>query len=603
MKFRQMINLRRITFQDILLAAAFFLGIVLRFANLGTAPLSDSEANLALQALQFSKGIPIESISPQPAYIVLTGTLFSFFGSSNFLARFWSAMAGSLLVLLPFIVWSCPDRRRFANLPTLVILAFGLAGASGLVASSRFAGSPMMALSFLILAAALFYTDRPIVAGFAGGLALLSGPDVVTGGLILIVTGLVVFLFNRRRTQPADSDSLDGEQETSPHSRNFFVKLLASTTLTVLIIGTAFFRFPAGLAALVDTLPAYLSGWITPSGIPISRMLVALVVYQPVAVLFGLVGIVRGLFLKSDPAESEFARLTVVWILISQLLTLVYPGRQIADLVWVIIPFWLIAAWEISHYIPQGKIQTISIIQALLLILLMGLFWYNLVSMNRFQDIEYDRLARYVVMVGILALGALITVLIQLGWSWEAARLGLAWGVIGGLVLYSISMLWGAAYLRQNQPEVLWAPTPAAGQAKLILSTLHDLSYWNTGRADSIDIISEISDPSMRWLLRNYSNARYTDRFNQTELASILITRQEQAAPALTASYRGQDFTWTISPNWSGAIPSDYIGWLTFRNAPTAQQNIILWARSDLFPGGTLTQSSNPPAGEPSTQP
>jgi len=596
-------NLRRITFQHILITIAFLLGLVLRLVNLGTAPLSDSEANLALQALQFSKGIPIASISPQPAYIVLTGTLFALFGSSNFLARFWPAIAGSLLVLFSLIVVLQSDRRRIVNLPTALILAFGLAAASGLVASSRFAGSPIMALSFLILAAALFYTNQPILAGFVGGLALLSGPAVITGSLILIVTGLIVLLLDRIRASQADSDSSTAAPEPSRYNRTFFVQLLVTLALTVLLVGTALFRFPEGLAAWVDTIPAYLAGWTTPSAIPVSRMLVALVLYQPIAVLFGLVGIVRGLFLKDNPSDSKFARLSVVWIFISLLLTLSYPGRQTADLVWVIVPFWLIAAWEISHYVPQGKIQTISIIQALLLILLMGLFWYSLVSINRLQSPDYDRLARYVVMVGILALGALITVLIQLGWSWEAARLGLAWGVMGGLILYSISMLWGAAYLRQNQPEVLWAPAPATGQANLILSTLHDLSYWNTGRAESIDIISEVSNPAMRWLLRNYSNAHYTDRFSPTELPSILITPQEQAAPALTASYRGQDFTWTISPNWSGALPSDYIGWLTFRTAPITQQNIILWARSDLFPGGAISQSSNTAPGEPPTQP
>ena len=99
-------NLQKITFEHSLFAAALLLGVAIRFVNLGTAPLTDSEANLALQALALAKGnsIAAQALSPEPGYIVLTSWLFSMFGSSNFLARFWPAVAGSLLVLLPWII-------------------------------------------------------------------------------------------------------------------------------------------------------------------------------------------------------------------------------------------------------------------------------------------------------------------------------------------------------------------------------------------------------------------------------------------------------------------------------------------------------------------
>ncbi len=99
-------NLQKITFEHSLFAAALLLGVAIRFVNLGTAPLTDSEANLALQALALAKGnsIAAQALSPEPGYIVLTSWLFSMFGSSNFLARFWPALAGSLLVLLPWII-------------------------------------------------------------------------------------------------------------------------------------------------------------------------------------------------------------------------------------------------------------------------------------------------------------------------------------------------------------------------------------------------------------------------------------------------------------------------------------------------------------------
>ncbi len=604
-------NLRRITFEHLLFTAAFVLALALRFANLGAAPLSDSEALAALQALAFAQGGSVAAGSnaasmlavPQPAYVALTGVLFAFFGSSNFLARFWPALSGAMLALLPVLLLqlkirfepglSAPSRPTVTWRSVAIVLAFGLAISPGLVAVSRLAGGPMMAVSFTLLAIGLGYTRRYLLAGFFGGLALLSGPAVISGILILGLTWTVAGLLNRTRKQ--DESTQDGE--TLPGKREVLA-LFGSMALTILIVGTFFFRYPQGLASWVETVPYYLRGWTSPSGVPVLRMLAALLVYEPIAVIFGLVGVVRGLLPSDQPRDRKIVYLCLAWIVIGLLATLAYPARQVADLAWVIMPFWMLAAWQISEScsVSSGEpIKPISILQAIVLVALMGLLWYSVASISRIQSGDTERLARLVVIVGILALGALITVLIQLGWSWETARLGLTWGILGGLFLFSISMLWGVAYLRPNQPQELWTPTPGVGQIGLFTQTLQDLSSRNTGRTDSIDIVSEVDVPSMRWVLRNFPNVRTIDPQDlnapsvSSVLPSILITRQTQEEPSLTASYRGQDFTWWIHPGWSGALPANLAGWLAFRDASIQPESIILWARSDRFPGGTLS--------------
>jgi hypothetical protein len=202
--------------------------------------------------------------------------------------------------------------------------------------------------------------------------------------------------------------------------------------------------------------------------------------------------------------------------------------------------------------------------------------------------------------LGILALGGLTTVLIWLGWSWSIARTGLVWGLTIGLALHSISMLWGATFLRTNQPQELWGSIPATAETALFEQTVRELSWRNTGRPESIDIFSTVDYPSMRWILRNFTQVRFVDSLAQgtqpgtspalmgDQLPSILITHQDQETPALAATYRGQDFAWRRSPGWSGVLPQDFSSWLTFRRAPILQEDIILWARTDLFPGGVL---------------
>ena len=108
-------NLRRISIEQILILAALLLGAILRFVNLGQAPLSDAEATWALQVIQPELSIANLSImetGDPPAstfYTVLTGWAFSLFGSSNFLARFWPAISGVLLILFPALI-SRPNR-------------------------------------------------------------------------------------------------------------------------------------------------------------------------------------------------------------------------------------------------------------------------------------------------------------------------------------------------------------------------------------------------------------------------------------------------------------------------------------------------------------
>ena len=153
---------------------ALFFAFGLRFLHLGALPLSDFEADWALQAMQITQGLK-PAIGPNPAYVHLTALLFYIFGATNFLARFWPALAGSALVLA---TWSL--RSRLGRLPAL-ILAFGLAIDPGLVAMSHLAGGPMLSIVFLVLSALMWMDNHRAVAGLFAGLALLSGPSVWFG--------------------------------------------------------------------------------------------------------------------------------------------------------------------------------------------------------------------------------------------------------------------------------------------------------------------------------------------------------------------------------------------------------------------------------------
>src|SRR5512141_206862 len=93
-------NSTRLKNEGWLYGLAFLIGIGFRLIALGATPLRDSEATLAMQALNVARGTgPL--LGPQPAYILLTSILFAVIESTNFMARFLPALVGSMLVFAP----------------------------------------------------------------------------------------------------------------------------------------------------------------------------------------------------------------------------------------------------------------------------------------------------------------------------------------------------------------------------------------------------------------------------------------------------------------------------------------------------------------------
>ncbi|MBU0510199.1 MAG: hypothetical protein KJ638_00665, partial [Chloroflexi bacterium] len=307
---------KRITPEHLLYFLAFTLALSLRLLNLGQAPLSDFEAGWALQAWEAARG-GFAAFGPNPGYMMLTSAAFMLLDIGNAVARFWPAMAGSLLVLAPFAF------RRLLGRKAALILAFGLAFDPGMVALSHLAGGPMLAIVCGVFALTFVYARQPILAGICGGLALLSGPSVLTG-----LAGFAVAWGVGRWAR--FSPGRDGSEETEspsppPHpTPNSLRTGLIFGAATIILAGSLFFHFPTGLGAWAATLPAYLEGWAVPSGIPATRLFAAIVFYQPWALIFGITAAVRG-WVRSD----KLARWLSLWVLAALAAAIFYPGRQV----------------------------------------------------------------------------------------------------------------------------------------------------------------------------------------------------------------------------------------------------------------------------------
>jgi hypothetical protein len=192
----------------------------------------------------------------------------------------------------------------------------------------------------------------------------------------------------------------------------------------------------------------------------------------------------------------------------------------------------------------------------------------------------------WAIIVGAFLLGFIAVLLAAVGWSVSAARLGVVWALCFVLGLQIISNTWGMSIVRQNGTQELWSLPPTTGQADQLLVTLTDLSTWNTGLRDQLEIVVLVDSPALRWALRNFPNTQFDTILSSTVSPPVVITLKGAEEPRLTEQYRGQDFVWRLYPGWQGVVPANFINWLAFRQAPLGQDQIILWARSDIFPGG-----------------
>lgn len=574
----------RIKNEGWLYGLAVLVALALRMIQLGASPLTDPEAALALQAFSLARG-EATILAPQPAYILFTSVLFTIIESTNFLARFLPALAGSALVFLPYFF------RDKLKPPAALILAFFLAFDPGLVALSRQATGAMLAVTFLFLTWGLWKSGRRIPAGISAGLALLSGPSIWAG---LLTIGLTLLFFRGMNSKPA-SDTVENQKSdtgtlqspvSDPRPLITNNQFLTSFLITLLLGGTLFFIVPNGLSAWLASIPAYFSGWVTPTETAPDRILLTFLVYEPLGLFLAGLAILRGIRTKS----RRIPRLTL-WVGVSLLLAIFY--RQPSELVWVIPPLLILAALELSHALNVNLDERREAgLTALAAAILLVFVWFNIagIALNPYSQpattvplLGELQNPRAMVLIGSLGLIVVFILLVAFGWSARIARIGVTWSFTLFLGLYSLGAAWGASGLRNPGGVELWITDPKPLQADLLIASVDDISEFSLGHTLSQPVsIYGIESPALEWLLRDH-NVEVISALDPQFAPPLLITPVMEN-PGLPSAYRGQDFTWRQRPQWEIVQGGDWLKWIVFRQLTLENETILLWARDDLFP-------------------
>jgi hypothetical protein len=563
-------NKRSSTQHVVIIIGVFIIALAFRLIRLGALSLNDLEAQLALQALAVARGEQT-LFAGVHAYVGLTSLPLFLFSASNFMARFWPAVIGAAIVFIPLMF------SKYIGRWPAIMAAVVLAISPEMVGLARTIGSPMMALVFTLLAAGFWLGGKPILAGISLGLGLMGGPSFWVG-VVIISLSLVL------------SDGLFGildifQQGSGDESPPLmWARFGISLALTLVVVGSGFFMAPSGLSGTFSGLVAFIIGFGKTGVVPLGWIPFMLLVYGTGAVVFGLWGGIRGILIK-----SKLDMFLIMWAGLGLVFIILYPGAGAAEVIWVTFPLWMLSARVVlfAWRKPESSKLVVAITTVLVVVIaaFMALAMRTLVTpiLSQSQQLNY-----LIALVGGAVLKVAIILLVNYGWSEDIARSGLLLGL--GLVLFAgmISVSVNSTGIGLGTPFELWYPDEAVLLPEWTQVTIDRTLAWNARGAKSVDIlVSELDTPGLRWVMRSYDRVVF-EAFVPPQSQPGMIITPVGTIPEISQSYQGQSLVWMRSVPWRELTPSQYLTWLVSRDVPTIPQELILWVRTDLMPGGQI---------------
>lgn len=267
----------------------------IRLVRLDDWALNPAEATRAYDSWVLFQGRPLvtgESIPNTGALpLLLQSAAFFLFGTSDVVARMVPALAGIGLVLLPLALRRWVGDRAALGIAALVAFSPTMDYASRVV-------SPEITVALLALAALAFLvrlgeagvtSNAPrglaIALGVVTGAAYASGPSAITVELTMVVGIAVATLVAPDGTIARGLRGL--------RSRHALPGFVLAMLVTALLAFTRFLSFPAGIGGAGATLAPWWQLLTESGGQPVQLFLITLLIYEPIAVVFGVVALGR----------------------------------------------------------------------------------------------------------------------------------------------------------------------------------------------------------------------------------------------------------------------------------------------------------------------
>lgn len=552
---------------SLILVIAILLAAAIRFMNLGSTNLNDHEATLALQSLSSAKGQD-GMIGGQPGYIGLTSLLFMVFEGSDFFARFWPALFGVTLVIVPGLF-----RKQLGDLASL-LLAYIIVFEPGLVALSRSADGTMITITSLFLAMGFLVNRKVIPAGLFFGLACIGSENFWPLAFAIGLSWLLVYLIDNDKKKSIGLGSLKLDKSR-------WLVFVIAALISILLVSSQYLIHPNGISGIGSGITDYFAKWQTKSEMGQGQFLLILLVTQFPVLLLGIWGLVNGL-----KEKSSWSRLLGLWWVIGLLLSVIAPFQETILIAMVNLPLYILTALQVARLFEGLSVHSkfVLIAETVVTISLFLFSILNFLNMINFPPGDTITMRNRILGTFLpLALWIAFTVLLAWGWDSVSSKSGvvIGLGLMMGVLL--VGSGWKAAgFGSYPQNELLTNTGYIVGQ-KDLLQTIEDVSLWNTGQKNSIDVqLVGINSPSATWAFRNFENTSFSEAFPVSDSPSIVISGVD-AVIQTQSLYRGQMVLWSLQPDLTQTHWQDWVKWFFNRQIPQKKTNILLWVRNDLF--------------------
>lgn len=618
--------------------------IVMRFANLDTAPMSDMEATQAMTAWDavYPRAASMEAVSAMPLTFYGQVLGLSTAGKAELAARAAVAVTGVVLALLALLF-----RPRLGSVQTfLLALIWGLSPVA--LNAARTSDSAIWAAMFavLMLWAVCNYwdtagrTDGMAVLVFACCLAFLSGPY----GLLLLVLLLIALAITAYLTAlnaPLDydlpSEQVIGEARAAVRSLPWAHGLGIGFVLT-LLIATALLLNVDGLAMIGESMSVTLRGFVQlapGASIPIWPLLIV-VVYELGAVVLGIGGYI---VLQRHDRVTVGDRFALVLVLVTMVAAVLYRGAGPGFALFITLPLgWLVARVVSTALVDEAALTFWDLVEdrsiavavrygwvkwmlALILIAILTMVGTHLQEVGRvlltfapgqtfFDNVPRlfafpsDGMRSLVWVVMSLLFTVVGSLLVASIWGNRITLQGIAIGLFGFTLVSGLGGGWNSVVVRASSPREIWQSSYVLPDAYLLRDTLYRIAQLNT-RGEPTLTISVVESPEIglvnhgltAWLLRDFQATHYVSTNEEAARNQIVITRRTEEATELGGSYVGQSFGLRTRPYLADVPVYDWVSWLAQRRTrpvPDQEDQVILWLRLDLYNSAPLVDGINP---------
>jgi uncharacterized protein (TIGR03663 family) len=578
------------------------LAVGLRFFQLGLRPLNEAEAVQALAAFRFTTGaIPSAPAGTIPALFTANVLGFTLMGASDALARWLPALAGVILVLLP---WGL--RRRLGRGGALAASFVLAISPSAVYAARNLDGAIVVAACGLAMSVGLInYVDthRPgylYLAVFALGLGLVAGPGTYTLLLVVLAFGLLLFVRERLLNRQGGGSPLAEAVQAARSEKGLLARAAAVLAGTFGLVAMTFVLHPAGVGHAADLVGEWARSFLPEAdGQPFIYPLLLLLRYELLILVMGLVEVGRWVVSRrtdlregTQPGSAfPHTAFLVFWALAAMVLILVAGHRPPGNVLLVVVPMALLAgqgmerAW---HWISQRNLWSEAAVFALIALGIGFFFYLQVVAFGLSSSTETVLFAGITVYVGttylVLAVVPLLlfAVLGVVAWVWRGPQLVLAGGWLAALVflsLFGFKAMWSTNFAHSSDARELMIMQTTVPEVRLFVDRLEALSLEKSGETHTLQFtVDTATGPVVAWYLRDFGQQSTVDGLSAPPDTVAAVTLAAADLP-IGETFRGQGFA--LRTHWLpwGLWGRELVRWLLFTEGslPVVDQEVVLW--------------------------